>query len=324
MENSCVHIKFAFRSKPKVFYMENEDACRAVCELLSELLQGDEAPHLHTPAHAPLDVSSDEFRLFSGSTGADADELDELHSAPDAPEWWHSIMGHCATREVSELSYARLMSGWCCRVFVMEALLFGVLMPLALAGYWMRDSTELVEETGQTTASGEDRWLLASCNLRSLLVLPRQVYHHGKYADAKDLAYQDGLAWRLEPAWNTSVSLLEPHPDGAWGHFPWEAITHTTATESLRPHCDGQVLEELRDVRHNCMPLHDWVDRRFLVLNWTAHECWVDRFEQSHVYLDVDEPLYFYVRSHPHTLKTLVPVASILTLAVRMCRNRAI
>ena len=52
---------------------------------------------------------------------------------------------------------------------------------------------------GNARAPYSNQYLHALYSLHGLVLESRQVYHHGKYADAKDLAYQRGRVWRLEP-----------------------------------------------------------------------------------------------------------------------------
>jgi len=156
------------------------------------------------------------------------------------------------------------------------------------------------------------------CNLQQLLAEPRQVYHHGKFADAKDLDYQDGYLYRLEPVWNTSVTLIDPPTGGRWSKEPWVATTHTTATVAERPHCDGQVNEPLEIVlRGECKRLYEWVPPRFHKLNKTGQACWVDRADRTKVFLDVEQPLYFY----GDLLAVVACVGIALTFAVCIARE---
>jgi len=174
----------------------------------------------------------------------------------------------------------------------LEAFLFGVLLPIALMGYFL-SGTSAVEEEVDTKV-----WLEARCTPHHVVLEPQLIYHHGKFQDAKNKAYQEGRMWQLEPTWNTTVRLVEPMPfrwqQREW--MPsWDAITRTTATVADRPHCVGQVLESLDEVRQYCLPLERWVPKRYWLHNRVKDwECWVDRDERSEVYLDVAKPLYFY------------------------------
>ena len=68
---------------------------------------------------------------------------------------------------------------------------------------------------------------------------------------------------------------------------------------------DGQVLDSLMEAKRNCAGLH-WVPQRFRDIADPEHshvrndtdggftQCWVERSDPLHVYLDVSEPLYLY------------------------------
>ena len=193
---------------------------------------------------------------------------------PLLPAWLVSILDCVHCRECGEMAYSRVRGGGCCRDYVLEATLFGVLMPLALAGYWLSDANGLGAETGKHDEHGRDRWMAAECVVTKMMIVPRQVYHHGKFADAKDVAYQEGRVWRLELAYNASVTLKQTLYDASrptfrdWPATWWSAV-HTTPTTALRPHCDGQVLQTEREVRLDC-GLRKWIPDKFRHLNWTG------------------------------------------------------
>lgn len=132
---------------------------------------------------------------------------------------------------------------------------------------------------------------LSSRPLAAQLTMPLDADAVGDRACARA---QEGYIFRLEPVWNTSIQLVKPHPEGLWGQDPWLAMCQTTATEADRPHCDGEVNEALEDVQSACWHVYNWVPEKYHHLNWTAQECWVDRADRSMVYLDVQQPLYFY------------------------------
>ena len=117
------------------------------------------------------------------------DDILERQPGEKPPAWLIAACSDACSTEATHVAYSRACNGWCCRRFPVEALLFGVMMPLALAGYWLRDTTMIGEETGQNPG-GEDQWLEASCTLRQLMLEPRMIYHHGKFKDAKNKEYQ--------------------------------------------------------------------------------------------------------------------------------------
>lgn len=173
-------IKFLARSKPKSIYMADTIDLDSVCSMLAEL--NDKLQLGSTsPRSKALSVSFKDDALFSidgeiaaaqrhqqlDSPGSFRSELDDdliLEEEERAPSWVAATCYRCGDPECVDLMYSRVRSGWCCRHFPVEATLFGVLMPLALAGYWLRDTTMVTEQTGAVDA-GLDRWLLASCNL---------------------------------------------------------------------------------------------------------------------------------------------------------------
>ena len=359
-------IEFSFRSKPKQFQMANSSDCRAICQLLSELLSSKDDQRSaddRAPDRGVMLNRGDTTYLFSGladhvgnvsgalgamqppsalqlpaeddargvgitiapSPGAD---LSRFATRPP-PEWLIESLSHLSSREWAEDAYMRVRSGWCCYKYALEATLFGVLMPLAIAGYWLSDATT-------REAPYSNRYLHALCSLHGLVLAPRQVYHHGKYADAKDLAYQEGNMWRLEPAFNTSVRLLDDVVDRRTRrtirHWPstWTTNALTSVVEEERPHCDGEVLMSLMDAEARCAKLETWVPHEVLMMgtaaaanaavklpfsaateravalggggggggsdgNSTEVACFVDRRAREVVYLDIEGAFLFYV-----------------------------
>jgi len=263
----------------------------------AELRRGDDtyARSLGVRPPPPVNAASPDSRPYLG--GGEASKGAPSTSTSTPPPLSEGLLSLCdrtRSRDWSATVYARVRTGWCCKRYALEATLFGMLMPLATAGYWLTDASGLGAETGS-----RDRWYAAECDLTRMLVVPRLVYHHGKFADAKDVAYQEGSVWRLEPAYNASVTLRsvvrgEDGPPG-WPTSWWVAL-HTTPTVSQRPHCDGQVLQTISEVRTSCATLRTWIPHKYLRLNWTdSQECYVDRSDRHIVYLDVDEPLSFYL-----------------------------
>ena len=305
---STLILKFSFRPKAKHFALDSPASCRAVCQLLGRLLDGidngtelsyaelfqqgaaDAAENggdagkrgaLSISMPPPLQTSSPGGAAFGdGEVAKGAPSTPTTPTTPTAqapqpppPEWLVGVFERAGCRDFGELAYGRLRSGWCCRKYGLEATLFGVLMPLATAGYWLSEANGLGAETGKTDENGKTRWLAAECDVNNLLVVPRQVYHHGKFADAKDVAYQEGRVWRLEPAYNASVVLKQTlyadgHPTFRDWPVSWWVSLHTTPSVSQRPHCDGQVLQASHEVRQACANLHEWIPEWFLRLNW--------------------------------------------------------
>lgn len=83
--------------------------------------------------------------------------------------------------------------------------------------------------------------------------------------------------WRLEPAYNASVTLKFTLYGAAHATFrdwpaSWTVALHTTPTRSQRPHCDGQVLQTVSEVRRGCAVLSEWIPEKFLRLNSTTRQ----------------------------------------------------
>ena len=127
--------------------------------------------------HLPPDDDASGVGITPGPPNRDHDRF----ATPPPPEWVLACLTPLHARELGEDIYARARSGWCCYKYALEALLFGVLMPLSIAGYWLTDAAT-------REAPYSNRYLHALCELHELVVEARQIYHHGKYADAKDLA----------------------------------------------------------------------------------------------------------------------------------------
>ena len=227
-----------------------------------------------TDARPDVDNKSD---LMAATGAALADQTRQTLAWQDEDE----VRGPGMVEEVTRLA----TSGRCCFSFPLEAILFGVLMPLSVAGYWFYDAVEDHNALGGP-------WLQASCMLHDLNVVPRLIYHHGKFKDAKDARNQDGFVYKLEPSWNVTVELDEPHPDGLWEREVWDGVAYTTVLEAHRPICSGQVLESLQEAVSDCSPYSDWVPQYALD---SPVDCFVHARDESQVYLDVAEPLTFYL-----------------------------
>lgn len=294
-----VMIKFGFRAKPKNFALESSQECIALCELLSELLDEidraeaeGESPSLRmTPFAAPPsvqvpDVEDEMFMPGAAMPTTNSDHAQASSNGSGSGKLTPHQQSLGLLMQLDEMepvdmwrvAWMRVLSGWCCRKHALEAMLFGVLMPLATAGYWLSDASGLESATAGVDIDGNDRWLPAICSMQAMLLVSRQVYHHGKYADAKDVRYQEGRVFRLEPAFNTSVTLYEPHPDERVAWPPsWWALTLTSAAVTHRPHCDGQVMQTEQETRRQCADIRGWMDPRYLHLNWSSQPCFVDR-----------------------------------------------
>ena len=320
-----VSLKFSYKSRPKVFFLENASACAAVVSLLQdlcELPEGEDRPGRTRRA-------SHEEPLYEDGGGGVFDRRAPLrndagsYSYADgedagvtAPTWVHSLLGvFGGCTEMIDYLYGRLLSGDCCRHYPCEALIFGVCMPLALAGYWLRDTTGIYEETAHPFSGeneeGSEQWLEASCELGALELDAQMVYHHGKFMDARNKQNQEGTQWRLEPVWNVTVTLLDPLP-ASWRRKGWAdrwmAVAHTYVIDSDRPYCTGEVLESLIEARRDCNDLK-WIPQRFRGIADLEHalsapneidsgfgftQCRVARTDQRSVFLDVSEPLSLY------------------------------
>ena len=324
-----VSLKFSYKSRPKVFFLENASACAAVVSLLQdlcELPEGEDRPGRTRRASHEEPLYEDggggvfdrraPLRDDAGSFSYADREDGGVDGGVAAPTWVHSLLGvFGGCTEMIDYLYGRLLSGECCRHYPCEALIFGVCMPLALAGYWLRDTTGIYEETAHPFSGeneeGYEQWLEASCELGALELDAQMVYHHGKFMDARNKQNQEGTQWRLEPVWNVTVTLLDPLP-ASWRRKGWAdrwmAVAHTYVIDSDRPYCTGEVLESLIEARRDCNDLK-WIPQRFRGIADLEHalsapneidsgfgftQCWVARTDQRSVFLDVSEPLSLY------------------------------
>jgi len=318
-----VSLKFSYKSRPKVFFLENASACADVVSLLQELCELSEgmdrpgrtrrASH-EEPLHEDGGGGVFDRRAPLRDDAGSSSYADGVDGGVAAPTWVHSLLGvFGGCTEMIDYLYGRLLSGECCRHYPCEALIFGVCMPLALAGYWLRDTTGIYEETAHPFSGeneeGYEQWLEASCELGALELDAQMVYHHGKFMDARNKQNQEGTQWRLEPVWNVTVTLLDPLP-ASWRRKGWTdrwmAVAHTYVIDSDRPYCTGEVLESLNEARRDCSDLK-WIPQRFRGIADPEHalsapnemdggftQCWVARTDQRSIFLDVSEPLSLY------------------------------
>jgi len=213
----------------------------------------------------------------------------------------------------------------CAERHPLELALFGVLLPLLFAGYWLSDA-------GRDYFDRRGTWLRAACRVWEVETFVSRRYHHGKWAEARNAEYRNGEIFILERAWNVSVvaptvahgranshwhkiqhTLTGAHPHEEWtlgasSSFDTPAATSANATEPYTPiwdaiareslgggtvhDCRGEVGEELEEVRSRCdadpswAPLHDY--------NSTI-PCFAHAAGDPTVYFTVEEPWNFYL-----------------------------
>jgi len=156
-----------------------------------------------------------------------------------------------------------------------EAVVFGVLMPLALVAYWLWDvDLDLIAHGGH--------WRKAHCTIHRMVMTHRTVHHVGKFSD------QVGVAIELEPGWPVSVSLQSDSASPSW-----EAMAHSTVRDATGPMCEGEVDQPLAETISSCQPFSSWIPTLYEP-NATA-DCFVHRAQQQQVYFTLDEPPSFYL-----------------------------
>lgn len=159
-----------------------------------------------------------------------------------------------------------------------EAIIFGVLLPIAIFAYMLRDIDLDVMAHGGT-------WMPATCRAYQMVMTHRTLHHNGKFSD------QRGILYELEPGWLAEVSLASDPK------HPWEAMAFTSVRDVERPRCEGMVGGTLDDTLSSCRPWSEWVPMLgHAGENMTnfAHECFVHRRQQQHVFFNVEEPPSFY------------------------------
>jgi hypothetical protein len=204
---NSVIIQFNDRARPKSFQLEDAMACKVVRAQLSELVRNIDGSGsaLRPPGSSPdarepraFNHDGEQAKMTRGShegrrshehsPGLDSDDDDDDRQHADhrqpPPPWLAAVLGASESSECATVAHSRLLSGWCCRHMPLEAFLFGVLMPIALVGYFRTGFTAVEAEVDGKI------WLEARCTLNDLVLEPRMIYHHGKFHDAKNKAYQ--------------------------------------------------------------------------------------------------------------------------------------
>jgi len=318
-DTTCLHVKFWHRSREKLFYFISGAACEETAVRLQSLreLQMEKADVLSPSAptrellselSVPETPPARAGRNETGSTGppscfwspssmassisslAEDDAPSHTPSAADAHAQGEIMMA--VARESSRLALRR----WCCtysicRHHVVEAVLFGVCMPLAVLLFWLLDVRRRLR-------AHKGHWLPAICHIHARVVMHGLVYHQGKFRDARDIAYQKGFVYRFEAAWNTTVALLPSHGSevhaAASGLRTWEGLAYLSMVEEDAPRCLGRVGQSLEQAYAMCLELNDLSPWAPLIPANSTRSCWISSADTSRVYLNASEPPAFY------------------------------
>ncbi|EOD32134.1 hypothetical protein EMIHUDRAFT_434224, partial [Emiliania huxleyi CCMP1516] len=118
----------------------------------------------------------------------------------------------------------------CAERHPLELALFGVLLPLLFAGYWLSDA-------GRDYFDRRGTWLRAACRVWEVETFVSRRYHHGKWAEARNAEYRNGASpseiFILERAWN--VSVVAPTVAHGRANSHWHKIQHTLTGAALDP-----------------------------------------------------------------------------------------
>uniref|UniRef100_A0A7S3TB79 Uncharacterized protein n=1 Tax=Emiliania huxleyi TaxID=2903 RepID=A0A7S3TB79_EMIHU len=114
----------------------------------------------------------------------------------------------------------------CAERHPLELALFGVLLPLLFAGYWLSDA-------GRDYFDRRGTWLRAACRVWEVETFVSRRYHHGKWAEARNAEYRNGEIFILERAWN--VSVVAPTVAHGRANSHWHKIQHTLTGAALDP-----------------------------------------------------------------------------------------
>ena len=119
--------------------------------------------------------------LLSPGVGADSDSDDGEHDGDDAeprqqhqdrdPSWYFSVLNSSTMREVVASASDSVRGGACCLHHPLEAILFGVLLPLVAAATLLHDENR----SSTLTSSSTDRMCLVGTTLVHLPFMPNRV-----------------------------------------------------------------------------------------------------------------------------------------------------
>jgi len=312
---TCLHLKFVSRPRAKAFYFISALACEQAAEQIrtwqAHCLRSGGTSSRPDPLEKQITSMAEADLAWESSYASPAPSLrgslDELKailaysslsegtSSPSQPAPVAGLaLGRVSYRasevaqgeQVHEALSRLLRTAWCCRTHVLEALLFGVLMPLAVGGYWLIDAQMDAEARAGI-------WLAADCTPHTRVMVHWREYHHGKFLHAHDETYQKGDFYVLEPAWNSTVRLREASPDLA-RPLQWETLVFSVVQASQAPVCTGHVQQPLSETIDMCAArdaLQAWAPK--LPLN-ISRPCYVHGAHRDEAFLSVTEPASFY------------------------------
>ena len=114
------------------------------------------------------------------------------------------------------------------------------------------------------------------------------MYHEGKYADARNVLYERGWQYELQPGWNVTTTPLG-------GGASWNArlLSHVRYSQTRR--CEGHVGLDLARTVAQCTDSDHagWVSP-VLEINGSV-PCFAHATNRTFTYLSVSEPFGFYL-----------------------------
>ena len=222
----CIHVKFHSRPKAKQFFFKQREQCEVALQAIHDWGDPFTIEGLRIEGTASSYVGS--------SFEEDLKELDK----PEGPErvaaaqhsaYRHHRQSHAGRAELASSRRQLFREGWaswCCRVHAAEATLFGVVLPLSFL------IATLFQILRELDAHG-GAWLAAPCQLHARFFEAERRFHHGRYAHAKESAWESGYFWEIRPAWNCTVMHNAT--------TRWAAVLHEAVIDSEGPSCLGAV-----------------------------------------------------------------------------------
>ena len=305
MDPLSLHVKFHGRPKAKQFFFKQREQCEVALQAIHDW--GDPYTHEGLRIEGTASCSSAAF-------ASDLKELEDPQGAGGVAAAQHSAYRSAYDMQspASSLSQCWQLvrdgrASWCCRVHAAEATLFGVLLPMAVM------FATLFQILRELDAHG-GAWLSAPCQLHARFFEAERRFHHGRYASAKERAWESGYYWEFRPAWNCTVAHNAT--------TRWPAVLHEAVLDSEGPSCLGAVGASFMVAKAACsaddawvvpaLPLHEAV-RRSCRLGWdsTVH---LPSHTLTHL---TPRHSPSHTLTHPHTLShTLTTLAGSHALLV--------
>ena len=202
MDPLSLHVKFHGRPKAKQFFFKQREQCEVALQAIHDW--GDPYTHEGLRIEGTASCSSAAF-------ASDLKELEDPQGAGGVAAAQHSAYRSAYDMQspASSLSQCWQLvrdgrASWCCRVHAAEATLFGVLLPMAVM------FATLFQILRELDAHG-GAWLSAPCQLHARFFEAERRFHHGRYASAKERAWESGYYWEFRPAWNCTVADSAPN-----------------------------------------------------------------------------------------------------------------